>query len=103
MKPWLILVVYVNKEYDSRTEQISVSENSILAVVSAASVGIIGHSEQVPISVTCGVNGFGPVRSFQIVSQSIKSVRNFMVFYYETFPSIQLTSGQQSDGYCTSR
>ena len=95
--------MYVNKEYDSRAEQTFVAENSILSVVSAASVVIIGHSEQVPISVTDGVNGFGPVQSFHVRSQSIKSIGYFMFLNFETFPSIQFTSGQQSDGYCTSR
>ena len=66
--------MYVNKEYDSRAEQTFLAENSILAAVSAASVIIIGHSEQVPISVTDGVNGFGPIQKFHISSQLVKLI-----------------------------
>ena len=60
MKPWLRLVVYVIEEKDSSAVHTSDSVIPILVVVSVASAAGIGHSEQVPTSVTDGLNGFVP-------------------------------------------
>ena len=57
--------MYVIEEKDSSVGQTSTSIVSILAVVSAASAAGIGHSEQVPTSVTDGVSGFVPVIGFK--------------------------------------
>jgi len=65
------LVVYVIEEKDSSAVQTSDSIVAILAVVSAASAAGIGHSEQVPTSVTDGVNGFVPVIGFKRASSRL--------------------------------
>ena len=70
MKPCLRLVVYVIEEKDSSAVQTSNSIVAILVSVSVASAAGIGHSEQVPTSVTDGLNGFVPMIGFKRPSSS---------------------------------
>ena len=52
--------MYVIEELDSSAGQTSDSVIPILVVASVTSAACIGHSEQVPTSVTDGLNGFVP-------------------------------------------
>ena len=64
--------MYVIEDKDSSAGQTSDSVVPILVVVSATSAAGIGHSEQVPTSVTAGLNGFVPAIGSKRMSSTVK-------------------------------